>query len=51
MLKIDAQEVNYNLAFTDCEYHCSRVVEDCRPDFIVIDCALGNGRMGIRSLD
>lgn len=40
----DEQEVNYNLRFTDCEYRCSILVENFRPDYIVIDCSLGKKR-------
>jgi len=41
ILEGDAQNVNYNLTFTDCEYHCSMVVESYRPDYVVLDCGLG----------
>jgi excisionase family DNA binding protein len=36
--------VDYNLRFSDCEYHCSMVVEKFRPDYVVIDCSLGRRR-------
>lgn len=41
ILEADAKFVNYNLSFTDCEYHCSMVVESYRPDYVVLDCGLG----------
>lgn len=34
----------FNLKVTNCEYRCSMCVEDFRPDYIVIDCALGAER-------
>lgn len=34
----------YNLRFTDCEYKCSMLVDDYRPDYVVIDCAMGTDR-------
>ncbi len=41
MLKKDSQGISYNLAFSDCEYHCSMVIENYRPDYVVMDCSLG----------
>ena len=32
---------NFNLEIADCEYTCSAVVNDFRPDFAIIDCSLG----------
>ncbi|MFH1372530.1 MAG: helix-turn-helix domain-containing protein [bacterium] len=34
----------YNLKVTDCEYRCSMMIEDFRPDYVVIDCSLGTER-------
>jgi excisionase family DNA binding protein len=31
----------FNLRFTDCEYHCSMVIESYRPDYVILDCSLG----------
>jgi DNA-binding NtrC family response regulator len=36
--------VDYNLQFSNCEYHCSMVVESYRPDYVVIDCLMGTHR-------
>ncbi len=41
LLKKDAHEISYNLVFSDCEYHCSMVIETYRPDYVVMDCSLG----------
>jgi excisionase family DNA binding protein len=40
-LKKEPTPIDYNLRVSDCEYHCSMVVEKFRPDYVVIDCALG----------
>ncbi|MCP4703763.1 MAG: excisionase family DNA-binding protein [candidate division Zixibacteria bacterium] len=34
----------FGLRITDCEYRCSMQIEDFRPDYVVIDCALGAKR-------
>ena len=41
ILEGEIKKVNYNLTFTNCEYHCSMVVESYRPDYVVLDCKLG----------
>ncbi len=33
-----------NLEFADCEYTCSAVVDGFRPDFVVVDCKIGQQR-------
>ncbi len=43
-IKAQAEKVNCNLNFTDCEYHCSMLVESFTPDYIVIDCSFGSDR-------
>ncbi|MBW2528912.1 MAG: helix-turn-helix domain-containing protein [Deltaproteobacteria bacterium] len=40
-LRRDADRVGINLAITDDQYQCSAVVEAFRPDYAVVDCALG----------
>ncbi|MBI4720582.1 MAG: helix-turn-helix domain-containing protein [Chitinivibrionia bacterium] len=40
-LKKEAKEHDFNLEITDCEYTCSALVNDFRPDFAVVDCSLG----------
>ncbi len=40
-LRSKAGSTPYNLEFADCEYTCSAVVSRFRPDFAIIDCALG----------
>ena len=44
ILEADSKKANFNLEFTDCEYHCSMIVEKFRPDFVVMDCSLGDKR-------
>lgn len=34
----------FGLRITDCEYRCSMQIEDFRPDYVIIDCALGTKR-------
>jgi excisionase family DNA binding protein len=36
----------FKLEFADCEYRCSMLIERFRPDYVVIDCALGVERSG-----
>ncbi len=36
-----ADKVWFNLRVTDCEYNCSTLVNYFRPDFVVVDCSLG----------
>jgi excisionase family DNA binding protein len=35
-------DADFNLAIADCEYDCSFKVTNFRPDFAVVDCALGH---------
>ena len=44
MLQAGEADLGYDLEFSDCEYHCSMIVEGFRPDFVVIDCMLGTRR-------
>lgn len=32
---------NFNLEITDCEYSCSAVINEFRPDYAIIDCSMG----------
>jgi excisionase family DNA binding protein len=40
-LKQEASRQGLNMEVTDCEYTCSSVVSDFRPDFVIVDCMLG----------
>jgi excisionase family DNA binding protein len=37
----DLDDADFNLEVADCEYACSFKITDFRPDFAVVDCALG----------
>lgn len=37
----DVGNADFNLAIADCEYDCSFKVSNFRPDFVVVDCAMG----------
>jgi excisionase family DNA binding protein len=43
-LEKQAGDVDFNLRLTENEYHCSMVVENFRPDYVVIDAAMGQER-------
>jgi len=43
-LRRQALSATFNLETADCEYSVSALVETFRPDFVVIDCALGSER-------
>ena len=43
-LEKDMDASKFSLKVTDCEYRCSMVIENFRPDYIVIDCAFGTER-------
>ncbi len=43
-LKQEAQPSDFRLAYADCEYTCSMMVHDFRPDYAVVDCSLGKGK-------
>ena len=45
-LKENAELESFALEATGCEYTCSALVETFRPDYAVIDCALGPDRSG-----
>ncbi len=40
----DVQPDDFNVNVVDCEYRCSMMVEQFRPDFVVIDCSMGAAR-------
>ena len=40
-LRDDTSRDNFNIEFTDCEYACSAIVNEFRPDFAVVDCRIG----------
>jgi len=35
---------DYNLGFADCEYQCSMLIENYRPDYVILDCSMGSER-------
>src|SRR4030042_1870247 len=37
-----ADEAEFNLEITDCEYNCSAIVNHFKPDFVIVDCNLGH---------
>jgi len=37
-LDADLHKVNFNIAYVDSEYKCSMIINDFRPDYVVIDC-------------
>jgi excisionase family DNA binding protein len=41
-LKQDAELAPYRLRVTECEYKCSALVQEFRPDYVVLDCSLGD---------
>lgn len=41
ILEAGMSDTDVNLKFTDCEYKCSMLVENYRPDFGIIDCSMG----------
>lgn len=43
-LREGAQRSDLDLHVTDCEYRCSMMVEQVRPDYVVVDCSLGTER-------
>ena len=45
-LQDSSAEADFNLKVADCEYRCSMLVERFRPDYVVIDCAIGAERSG-----
>ena len=45
-LRRQALSATFNLQTADCEYSVSAIVETFKPDFVVIDCALGRERAG-----
>jgi|GEM_PF-431642 len=40
-LLAQADEARFNLEITDCEYNCSAVIDQFKPDFVIIDSNLG----------
>lgn len=43
-LELQSADMDCHLRFTDCEYHCSMIIESFRPDYVVIDCSIGPDR-------
>jgi excisionase family DNA binding protein len=43
-LEEESKEVDCNIRFTHCEYHCSMVIESFSPDWVAIDCSFGPQR-------
>ncbi|MBI5477522.1 MAG: excisionase family DNA-binding protein [Deltaproteobacteria bacterium] len=44
LLKREAARASFNLETTHCEYHCSALVDSFRPDYVLLDCSLGEQR-------
>ena len=40
-LLVDAPRFPFNLQIADCEYNCSALVNEFKPDFAFVDCSLG----------
>ena len=40
-LLAEADNAEFNLEITDCEYSCSAIVNHFKPDFVIVDCVLG----------
>lgn len=40
-LQRNSANQSFNLRTTDCEYSCSAVINEFRPDFAIIDCSMG----------
>ncbi|MEJ2111571.1 MAG: hypothetical protein P8Z37_17000, partial [Acidobacteriota bacterium] len=36
-----AEQAPFNLEITDCEYNCAAIIDHFKPDFVIIDCKLG----------
>ncbi|MEE9443303.1 MAG: helix-turn-helix domain-containing protein [candidate division Zixibacteria bacterium] len=43
-LEVDKKQANFKLEFSDCEYRCSMMVDKFEPDYIVVDCSMGQKR-------
>ncbi len=43
LLEREQGRAPFNLELVDCEYACSALVDSFRPDFAIVDCALGPG--------
>ncbi|MHC5078704.1 MAG: helix-turn-helix domain-containing protein [Planctomycetota bacterium] len=42
-LKKAAEATRFSLEVVDCEYTCSMAVDRFKPDFVIVDCSLGQG--------
>jgi len=40
-LMSQADESAFNLEITDCEYNCAAIIDHFNPDFVIIDCKMG----------
>jgi excisionase family DNA binding protein len=40
-LMAHAEEAIFNLEITDCEYNCAAIIDNFKPDFVIIDSSLG----------
>jgi DNA-binding response OmpR family regulator len=41
ILRAGAREAAFNFEIADCEYRCSALVNQFKPDFVFVDCSLG----------
>lgn len=42
-LRKSSEQAPFNFEFASCEYTCSALVDKFRPDYVIIDCSLGDG--------
>ncbi|MCP4583284.1 MAG: excisionase family DNA-binding protein [candidate division Zixibacteria bacterium] len=45
-LNDDSSRYDINLRITECEYRCSMMIDKFRPDFVILDCSMGELRTG-----
>jgi len=43
-IESSSDDLSFNTRVADCEYRCSMEIEDFRPDFVFLDCSLGESR-------
>ncbi|UCE67240.1 MAG: helix-turn-helix domain-containing protein [Candidatus Zixiibacteriota bacterium] len=45
-IESNASKADYNLQIAESEYRCSMIVENFRPDYVIIDCSIGKKECG-----
>jgi len=43
-LNEDSTRYHFNLRVTECEYRCSMIIDKFRPDYVILDCSMGELR-------